>query len=323
MFCGGGKDSLVMGKLLDGIEVPYASQAYAHSSYGRFQRQHELIDGLLDHLHPVRRHRLWCFDDFVDCPILELHPEINRRSMTAAETPASIFAALPILLTHGYRMIGLGHEASANFGNLRWEATGEDVNHQWGKSLAAERILDEYLKKELLENAGIVGLLQPLSDPTIFHLLNRDLEAVRATHSCNQEKPWCKRCPKCAYVWLGYLAFLPERVADEIFGEDLFELEANRFFFRQMLGLEDHTPFECIGRISDARFAFELCRRKGRTHPELERVVPPFDPTELDRCFALGENRLPGDLSSRLLPEMARAIEHARAAAKTRLRQAG
>ena len=32
-----------------------------------------------------------------------------------------------------------------------------------------------------------------------------------------------------------------------------------------MLGLADHTPFECIGQIDEARLAFELLRRRGVT----------------------------------------------------------
>jgi hypothetical protein len=262
-FCGGGKDSLAALGLLDRAGLRYASYAYASSIYGRTEHQHRLIDRLLDTRRPARRHRAWSFDDFSDSPITTLHPELGVHALTAAETPASIFAALPVVMANGYRSIALGHEASANRGNLVWDRTGEEVNHQWGKSLEAERLLNDYIQSELFSNVSYVSLLQPIHDPLIFHALNQDLSAVPFAHSCNLEKPWCRRCAKCAYVWLGYVAYLPQGVAESIFSENLFDVEENQIWFRQLLGLEPHTPFECVGQVDEARLAFELAIKKG------------------------------------------------------------
>jgi hypothetical protein len=130
-FCGGGKDSLVAAKLLERAGVPFASLAYSSSTYGAAEPQHALIDALLDHCAPARRHHQWIDDDFLAAPLLQQYPDI--RSITAAETPASIFGALPLVLAHGYRELVLAHEASANVGNLVWDETVEEINHQWGK----------------------------------------------------------------------------------------------------------------------------------------------------------------------------------------------
>ena len=62
---------------------------------GRREPQHALIDGLLDHLHPTERLRHWVYDDLLDVPVERLAPELGVRSVTAAETPASLFGALP------------------------------------------------------------------------------------------------------------------------------------------------------------------------------------------------------------------------------------
>ncbi len=127
-FCGGGKDSLVAMKLLERSMIPYSSFAYSHSIYGRPDVQHALIESLLQHTSPVRKHRQYLFDDFMDSPVLELHSaELGVKTLTAAETPSSIFAVLPVVLAHGYRYIVLAHERSADVGNLIWEATGEHV----------------------------------------------------------------------------------------------------------------------------------------------------------------------------------------------------
>ena len=62
-------------------------------------------------------------------------------SVTAAETPASLFGALPLALARGCTELVVAHERSADVGNLVWDRTGEEINHQWGKSLEAERRL--------------------------------------------------------------------------------------------------------------------------------------------------------------------------------------
>jgi hypothetical protein len=72
------------------------------------------------------------------------------------------------------------------------------------------------------------------------------------------------RCPKCAYVWISYKAWLPWDVVDATFdGVNLLDLDENALWFRQMLGLEAHTPFECIGQVDEARLAFAMARARG------------------------------------------------------------
>ncbi|KAK1857476.1 hypothetical protein I4F81_000093 [Pyropia yezoensis] len=263
-FCGGGKDSLVTAKLLEGAGVPYASVAYAASVYGRAAPQHALLDKLLDTCAPASRHRLWMHDDVMDAPVVALHPELNVHSITAAETPLSVFAALPLALARGYSLLLLGHEASANVGNLVWAATGEAINHQWGKSAAAEAVLNTYIRKHLLRGVGVSSLLAPIHDPLIFYALNAHPRGLAATHSCNVAKPWCGACPKCVYVWLGYMAFCPPAAVGHVFGgRNLADAPSSVPHLRALCGLTAHTPFECVGQVGEARLALELGVRRG------------------------------------------------------------
>lgn len=319
LFCGGGKDSLVAMKLLERGGLPFASYAYASSAYGAARRQLELIDWLLDHGAARRRHRQIVIDDFIDAPVLDLYGEaLGVRTFTAAETPSSIFGALPVLLDRGYPAAVLGHEASANRGNLVWPRTGEEINHQWGKSLAAERLLDDYLRAELVEDLGVFSVLMPIHDVVIFELLRRDQPALPATHSCNVHKPWCRRCPKCAYVWLGYRAHLPAPAALAVLAEDLLEVPDNQGFFRDLLGLGAHTPFECIGHIEESRLALALCAARGLLGPcgrALAAELPPLDvPPVLDRYLRvdLDAARLPAALAASVAPQMHDAAAAAR-----------
>lgn len=321
LFSGGGKDSLVSMRLLERAQVPFASFAYASSVYGPARPQIALVDRLLDRGAPIRRHRQVVIDDFFDAPILELEgPTLGVRTITACETPSSIFAALPLILSRGYGHAVVGHEASANRGNLIWEATGEEVNHQWGKSLEAERLLAAYVQEELIADVDVFSLLMPIHDVVIFSLLRADQDALAATHSCNLQKPWCRRCPKCAYVWLGCRAHLDAATVDAVFGEDLLEVPENLGHFVGLVGLAEHTPFECVGHLEESRLALALCRARGLLGPrgrDLADRLPPLDRAGLEALLRrylavdLDRARLPPAIAGEIEPQMRRAADEA------------
>jgi len=303
-FCGGGKDSLVALKLLERAGLPFATLGYSHSIYGAAAPQHALLDRVGERTARIRAERQWILDDFLDAPVVQLRPELGVKTITAAETPASVFAALPLALVRGYRHLVLAHEASANSGNLKWATTGEEVNHQWGKSFEAERLLATYVQRELM-TVDYWSVLQPIHDEVIFELLARDAELAPFTHSCNIAKPWCGTCAKCAYVWLQMAAHLPADVVAATFGgRDLGELPANDRWFRELLGLAEHSPFECVGSPQEARLALALLARRGPRLEALARECGELNIAELARPFlGVGERHaMPAHVAAKVLP---------------------
>lgn len=299
-FCGGGKDSLVAMKTLGEIGVAYDSLAYSASFYGTSKPQHALIGRLLAHLEPRHQRRQWIADDFLDMPIVALRPDFKVTTVTAAETPSSVFNALPYALQYGYRYFCLAHERSADAGQVFWDAIGETVNHQWGKSFEAEKLINRYIKQTLIGDFDYFSVLKPLYDLAIFGKLRAYQDAVPATHSCNVAKPWCLRCPKCLYVWLGYSAFLDADTIKRTFGgENLLDLEENIFLFRQLVGLESQLPFECIGEANEAAFFAAMCRRRGYRGCVLDACRPAID--ALDEAAVL-QHYLSVDFDNANLP---------------------
>lgn len=260
--CGGGKDSVVAMKILEGADIPFASMQYSHSVYGKADIQHNLIDGVLEHVTPTKSHKISIYDDFIDYPFLGLYFP-NNSGITVPETPVSIFESLPIILNEGYTYLSLAHEKSANTGNLFWEQLGKEVNHQWGKGYAAEQYLNKFIQENILSNFTYFSILQPIYDFRIFKNLSKYPEVLPKIHSCNIQKPWCKKCPKCAYVWLGFMAVLNTESVDAVFKSNLFDDEDLLPIFREMIGLSEHTPFECIGEIDESRLAMKKCLEKG------------------------------------------------------------
>ncbi len=178
-------------------------------------------------------------------------------------------------------------------------------------------LLGDYIQKELA-NLSYFSILKPIHDVLIFNLLRSDIDAVHSTHSCNYRKPWCQECAKCAYVWLGYTAYLPETPVMGMFPRNLFDIPENVSWFRQLLGLAAHKPFECVGEISEVQLAFEVCRRKGLRGAALDmyasEVPKPDVPVLLDRYLAVDQNvpTIPAGIRERVLPQMLRAAGQAR-----------
>ncbi|NER30027.1 MAG: hypothetical protein F6J89_21010 [Symploca sp. SIO1C4] len=270
--CGGGKDSIVAMKIMQEAKINFASMQYSHSVYGKADMQHNLISGVLKHATPIRKHLISIYDDFVDYPFLELYFPSNS-GITVPETPVSIFESLFLMLDWGYNYLSLAHEKSANTGNLFWDEVGEPVNHQWGKGYEAETELNKFIQENLLSNFTYFSILQPIYDFRIFKNLAKYPEVLPKIHSCNIQKPWCKKCSKCAYVWLGLMAtFNPDSV-NSIFQVNMFDDDDLVPIFRQMLGLSEHTPFECIGEIDESRLAMKKCLEKGLSGKALDIFV--------------------------------------------------
>jgi hypothetical protein len=308
-FCGGGKDSLVAAKLLERAGLTFSTLGYSHSIYGEATHQHALLERVAAATSRVRAERQWIFDDFMDAPVIGLRPSLGVRSILAAETPASVFAALPIALARGYRGLVVAHETSANASNLVWSATGEGVNHQWGKGWEAEQLLDHYVRSELLADVRYFSVLQPVHDEVIFELLARDAELAPLTHSCNIRKPWCGACAKCAYVWLQMAAHLPAATVDATFGSELGERPANDRWFRELLGLAEHTPFECVGSAAEARLALALLAARRPLGPRLAKLaaeVGPVDVAALARpLVGVGtEHGMPPAVAAGVVPQL-------------------
>ncbi len=306
-FCGGGKDSLVALELLSRMGVEHATLAYSASYYGRAEPQHRLIGRMLDAYGVERQYRQWIYDDFLDSPVLELRPDFGVETLTAAETPSSLFGSLPYVLMHQLRYVCLAHERSADAPQVVWEKTGEPVNHQWGKSFEAEDLINRYIQRHLVEDYHYFSVLKPIYDVSIFGALRNVQDTVPFTHSCNIDKPWCRRCAKCLYVWMGYAAFVEKDVVTAAFGsENLFDVEENVMLFRELVGLESKLPFECIGEADEAALFMLMARAKGYTGIAFDACAERLDALDANAILAkysqvvTKDSNVPDEIAERL-----------------------
>ena len=280
--------SLVLLELLSKANIPFSTSTCSFSMYGKaavqFERDRELLQLVAPDSH---HHRLSIIDELPSSPILEsLGEQLGIKTIFAAETATFVFATLPIMLYYRYTTAVIGNERSANVGNLVWAETGEEVNHQWGKTKESEVIMHNYIRKALVRNITYFSILQPIHDIVILEIAASRPDAIVHTHSCNITPPWCLRCPKCCYIWLAFMAYLPHSVVDEMFGgQNPLEFPENQQIFAELMGLGTMKPFECIGEIDEMKLVFECCRRKGLTGQAMdtfkEKVLPSLSKTAL------------------------------------------
>ncbi len=195
------------------------------------------------------------------------------RYRWASAVPGALvsFLALIVAHLHRYRYVALGNEYSANFGNVTHR--GMEINHQYTKSFEFETAFDEFVHAHLISGIHTFSLLRPLYDLRIAKLFSRMEGYFRAFVSCNTgDGTWCKRCPKCAFVFLALRSFISNEKLREIFAEDLFQRREIRVHLYDMVAGTVH-PWECIGTKEECRFALRLVldRLPGVDFPEWPR----------------------------------------------------
>lgn len=138
---------------------------------------------------------------------------------------------------------------------------GVEVNHQFSKSHAYERLLSDAVR----DTGSPVAYLSVLRN-----VHDRDLSrafALRCTPlhhgfmSCNRamvrdssqrSNGWCNSCAKCRGVFLSLAPFLPPARMISIFGTDLLA-DPDQFDGFAALLTDGDKPFECVADVEEAR----------------------------------------------------------------------
>lgn len=154
-------------------------------------------------------------------------------------------------------------ERSANVGNMM---QGDlQINHQYSKSFAFER--DFYqLTQTITPDFRYFSLLRPLSEAHIAKLFADKCDSYFPFFtSCNKAfkldatkrlNRWCGECDKCRFVFLILAPFMDKGTLVRLVGKNPLDDGAQLEGYRELLGLSGHKPFECVGEISESRWAF-------------------------------------------------------------------
>ena len=175
--------------------------------------------------------------------------EMNEKGFMNGHIPFSAVVAFSTVITAyltGRKNITLSNENSAN------ESTVKDsfVNHQYSKSYEFEEDFQNYFNTLTDSDIHYFSLLRPLTELQIAALFSKSEKYHSVFRSCNRGSKqgiWCCNCPKCLFVYIILSPFIPEEKLIKIFGEKLLDKESLDLDFRELCGIEENKPFECVG----------------------------------------------------------------------------
>jgi len=163
-------------------------------------------------------------------------------------------------ILYGYDTVVMSNEQSANEGNM--VKNGLAINHQYSKSVEFERDFSRFISQHILTGFQYFSLLRPLSETGIAVLFARAPKYFSTFKSCNRnfhisegmrKYGWCCNCPKCRFVFLALAPFIGKPEMIKIFGTDMLNDDTQMDGFKELLGLQGHKPFECVGEIGECR----------------------------------------------------------------------
>lgn len=252
---GGGKDSIVAGELLKKAEKEF--RAFTVNSHPIMDQSIQLLG--VESITVKRS---------IDPLLFELNKRSDTYNGHVPVSAQNAFIGLLTALLFDYNNIVMANEQSANYGNV--EYLGEEINHQWSKSYEFEKMFQQYVKTYITPDVFYFSLLRPFSELKITEIFAKHPKYFPVFSSCNRnfriaadtDKRWCGECPKCAFTFLMLSAFLPKDKTLEIFGQNLFANEALLQTYKELLGIADTKPFDCVGTPEEVQVALYLASQK-------------------------------------------------------------
>ena len=274
---GGGKDSIVAAEILKSQNKPFDVFTVGTS----------LIQ---EHVAKIMDKKPFVIMRYLDPKLFELN---KTSDVYNGHIPISViyaFLGLFGAILYDYRFVVVGNEKSANYGNVTY--LGEVINHQWSKSEEFENLLREYVKKFITLDISYSSLFRNMNELEVTKEFAKYPKYYRVFSSCNRNfkilKPfglaqggqvqafgseaqarrddkrlWCGKCAKCLFVFTLLSVFLPKKKILDIFGNNLFEDKTLLKTFKELLGLENFKPFECVGTPEEMRLSLEKVSKKG------------------------------------------------------------
>ena len=209
--------------------------------------------------------------------------ELNKAGALNGHIPVTAINSLIAIATatwHGLGPVVMSNERSASDPNLVWN--GHDVNHQWSKGIEAEGLLRDAVTAHAGLTEPYFSLLRSLSELHIAQLFARYTAYDDVVTSCNKAfklhdptARWCGDCPKCRFVFLAMAPAMDRARLTRIFGHDLFADPAQVPGYLELLGIDAHKPFECVGEVEESVVALSMLDDDAPVLVALRAAVPP------------------------------------------------
>ncbi len=287
---GGGKDSIVAAELLKENKINFTAMII------ETQKKSEIVDELIQKIGVgsliVERH--------LDKKIFQEYDGAYNGHVPISAVFAFLGYALAVLYDFSYVIVA--NEHSSNFGNIKY--LGENINHQWSKSLEFEELFQDYTREFLAPQIIYFSMLRPFYEIRIVEMFYNFKKYFPIFTSCNRnfriekERPetlWCGECPKCAFAFSMLSAFLKKEEVVKIFGKNLFEEKSLIPIFADISGFGKMKPFDCVGTFDEVRAAFFLAQKNFSDSLVLKTFLNKIKNPEklVEKVFKTGNSLMP------------------------------
>lgn len=255
LFFSGGKDSLVSGELLQKAKKQFTTLTINPTNIQTATLQFLNKPNLF-----ITRK--------LDKQILELNKEKIGYNGHVPFNAITAFIGLFAAIIYDFTYIITSNEQSANYGNIEYLNT--EINHQWSKSFAFEKLFQNYVYMFLTPDINYFSLLRPFYEIKIVEMFTKFPQYFSSFSSCNRnftienklmEKNWCGECSKCLFTYIMFSSFLPRIEILKIFGDDYLNKYSFLKIFQELLGIEI-KPFECVGTPNEIKLALLKIAKK-------------------------------------------------------------
>lgn len=186
--------------------------------------------------------------------------ELNSKGFLNGHTPFSAmlaFYSLLISTVSGHKHISLSNESSANEPTI----PGTEINHQYSKSYSFESDFRQYVAEFISPDYNYFSFLRPLNELQIARIFAEQVKYYPVFKSCNSGSKtdiWCGNCAKCLFAFTILSPFIPLMELVHIFGKNLFDDPKMLTYLKELTGIDENKPFECVGTIDEVNTALHM-----------------------------------------------------------------
>ncbi|MEM6914906.1 MAG: hypothetical protein AAF511_13135 [Pseudomonadota bacterium] len=250
---GGGKDSYVAGKIVERAlgQPPQFSSVV-------------LSDAVANTLSATAPSDLLFIRRSLDPKLL------TRQGAFSGHVPITAINILVMTIASHLRGLGpviFANERSADEPTMMVDGT--PANHQYSKSSEFEKLLRAAVAEAAPGAPASFSILRPYSELWIGRAFSSISQAFPKFTSCNKnfrlagdaDQRWCGNCAKCAFTSLILAPYITKTEDKEIFGRNMLDLDTLQPYYRELVGLTDHKPWDCVGTIAECQAALYLASR--------------------------------------------------------------